>query len=193
MAYSGVWSHGWAVSRGLTCLAGILSSALLICSQVVGAGVVRDTILEDPGVGRCWVSSPTPVGVVCLCVCCVCVCVCVCVHAYGSLVFHTHSQNDAYCDTVDEDLGWEINVWEDPLPQELDVIAESWGGPHGPAGATHWKRREEANINPQTLNKSLFASMYIFPETHKGLENHYVEDTFRTLCPHSSQSVLVQL
>jgi len=71
------------------------------------------------------------------------VCVCVCVH--GSLVFHTYSQNDAYCDTVDEHLGWEINVWEDPLPQELDMIAESRGGPHGPAGATVWIRRKEAN------------------------------------------------
>ena len=38
----------------------------------------------------------------CVCVLCVCVCVCVCwimvcLCMHGPLVFHTHSQNDAYC------------------------------------------------------------------------------------------------
>ena len=91
MAYCGVRRHGGALSRGLTGLAGILSCALLIRSQVVGAGVVRDTILEDPGVGSCWVSPSTPVGAVCLCVCvctytCVCVYVHVCVYMCASYV-----------------------------------------------------------------------------------------------------------
>ena len=92
---------------------------------------------------------------VCVCahVCGVHMCMCVCVYVHCSLCVHglvhwsskLHSQNDAYRDTVDEHLGGEINVREHPLPQELDAIAESRGGPHCPAGATVWTGKEEAD------------------------------------------------
>ena len=57
---------GRAAPAGGTCPADVLRGALLVLGEVVGAGLVRDAVLEDPGVGGCRVPSLAPVGVVSL-------------------------------------------------------------------------------------------------------------------------------
>ena len=62
----GVLVHRLTFPRGLTVPAHILRLTGLVSSQVVGAGLVRDTVGKDPGVGSCWISSLTAVGFVLL-------------------------------------------------------------------------------------------------------------------------------
>ncbi len=62
--YSWVGGDSETALARVTVLADVLCTASLRLRFVVGTGVVRDTVIQDPGIGSCWVTTVTTFGVV---------------------------------------------------------------------------------------------------------------------------------
>ena len=147
--YPAVLLHGTAPSRGLAGPADVVRSTSLILGLIVCAGVVWDTIAEDPGVGGGRVPTLATVGLVGLetelNVLQHWTTTHARMHARTHARTHTHTHHSytagTHSDAVDEHLGREVDVREGLVPHHLDPVTQSRRGPHGPTGTTVCSQR----------------------------------------------------